>query len=377
MKQRIPLAKPEILQSDKDAVLEVLNTSQLSMGSQLRAFEEALCSYTGSRFAVAVNSGTSALHLCLRVLSLPQGAEVVLPSFTFAAPLNVLIQEGLRPIFCDVDPATLNTTPENVTAAFSPNTRAIIAVHTFGRPLAMEKIREIADARGILVIEDACEALGAQASLKKAGTGGQVGALAFYPNKQITTGEGGVFLTGNSDFAEHARRMRNQGRDPSFGLLQHVEAGYSYRLSEMNCALGASQLRRIEEIIQRRQAIAQLYDARLAKISEIIRPPLSSPDGRISWFAYVVQVAPPLGAECRDFLCGALSQKGIGSGKYFPPLHLQPVLAGALRPRLPNTESVANRVIALPFFNQITEAEVDEVCAALSESLVRFFRRKQ
>ncbi len=381
MKHRIPLAKPEILQQDRDAVLEVLNTSQLSMGARLANFEEAICAYTGSKFAVAVNSGTSALHLCLRVLALPENSEVILPSFTFAAPLNVLLQEKLHPVFAEIDPVTLNVTAETIAAAFTPRTKALIAVHTFGRPLDMQSIRELAQERNILVVEDACEALGAKVHNQMAGTFGEVGALAFYPNKQITTGEGGIFLTSNTQLAERARRLRNQGRDPSFGALQHVEAGYSYRLSDINCALGLSQLRRLEETLQRRHSIARLYDEKLACIPQIARPPLTSPYGRISCFAYVVQLAPPLGADCRDWICNAMERHSIGTGKYFAPLHLQPVLKNSVRPQLPVTESAANRVIALPFFNQITDAEMEEVCAALAASLAGFTagfsRRKQ
>lgn len=377
MKHRIPLAKPEILPQDRDAVLQVLNTSQLSMGAKPAEFEEALCAYTRSKFTVAVNSGTSALHLCLRTLQLAKNAEIILPSFTFAAPLNVLLQEELSPVFAEIDPLTLNVTAETIAAALTSQTKAIIAVHTFGRPLEMQKIRTLADERKIPIIEDACEALGAQVHQKMAGTFGEVGALAFYPNKQITTGEGGVFLTSNPDFAEKARRLRNQGRAPALGAFQHVEAGYSYRLSDINCALGISQLCRVEETLQRRQSIAQLYDSKLTNLSQIIRPPLFSPHGKISWFAYVVQLAPPLGVDCRDWICDALLRKGIGTGKYFAPLHLQPVLKNAPRPKLPITESAADRVIALPFFNQITDAEVEEVCTALAESFTEFTRRKQ
>ena len=381
MKHRIPLAKPEILQQDRDAVLEVLSTSQLSMGTRLAEFEEAICACTGSKFAVAVNSGTSALHLCLRMLALPENSEVVLPSFAFAAPLNVLLQEKLRPVFAEIDPVTLNVTAETIAAALTPRTKAIIAVHTFGRPLDMHGIRKLAEERKVPVIEDACEALGATVYNQMTGTFGEVGALAFYPNKQITTGEGGIFLTSNTQLAEKGRRLRNQGRDPSLGVLQHVEAGYSYRLSDINCALGISQLRRLEDTLQRRQAIARLYDEKLAGIPLIVRPPLTSPQGRISWFAYVVQLAPPLGADCRDWICTAMERHGIGTGKYFAPLHLQPVLKNTNRPLLPITEEVAQRVIALPFFNQITDAEVEEVCVALSSSLAQFTagfsRRKQ
>ncbi len=196
MKVRIPLAKPEITDADRDAVLRVLQTSTLSSGPQAEKFEGALCTYLGARYAVAVNSGTSALHLAVETLGLPRGSEVILPSFAFAAPLNVLLRCGLRPAFVDIDAETMNTTPEKIGAAMTARTSAVIAIHTFGRPLDMPSIMKLAGRHDLRVIEDACEALGTEIGGQKAGTFGDVGVLAFYPNKQITTGEGGVLLTG-------------------------------------------------------------------------------------------------------------------------------------------------------------------------------------
>jgi len=201
---RIPLARPEITDADRDAVLQVLRSPQLSMGPQLEAFEQAMCLYVGSPFAVAMNSGTSALQLALQTLDLQPGAEVILPSFAFVAPLNVLLQQRLTPVFVDIDARSLNLTPETVAAAITRQTKAVIAIHTFGRPLAIAPLRSIADRHGISLIEDACEALGAEVDGQKAGSFGDVGILAFYPNKQITTGEGGMFLTSNKGCATRA-----------------------------------------------------------------------------------------------------------------------------------------------------------------------------
>lgn len=371
---RIPLGRPEVTDADRDAVLQVLRTPDLSFGAKLVEFENAVASYLQVDHAVAVNSGTSALHLALRVLNLPTDSEVILPSFAFAAPLNVLLQEKLRPVFVDIDPATLNTTPELVEAAITPRTKAIIAIHNFGRPVDAARLRDLADRRGLYLIEDACEALGSEivnseGNARKAGSFGHISALAFYPNKQITTGEGGILVTARREFAEHARRLRNQGRDPSLDWYQQAEIGYSYRLSEMNCALGLEQFKRIESIVERRQALAALYDQKLSSIPEIIRPVLSAPGCRISWFVYVVQLARNFNAAARDALCSALASRGIATARYFAPLHLQPVAAGLPVASLPHSEFVADRVIALPFFNQITESQIDEVCLALKESL--------
>jgi perosamine synthetase len=368
---RIPLAQPEVTDADREAVLGVLRTPHLSFGPKLPEFESAMVAYVGQKFGVVVNSGTSALHLALRLLDLPPGSEVLLPSFAFVAPLNVLLQEKLQPVFVDIDATTLNVTPEAVAGAITSKTRAIIAIHTFGRPLAIRRLRELADRHQLALIEDACEALGAEVAGKKAGAWGDVSVLAFYPNKQITTGEGGMLLTSNMEWAERARRLRNQGRDPSLDWYQQAEAGYSYRLSEMNCALGLTQLQRIEEIVQRRQAVAEIYDSKLAGIKGIVRPPLHAPDGRLSWFSYVVQLADDFQANDRDWLCERLLARGIGAGRYFAPLHRQPVLQEATYPQreLTVTEHAAARVLALPFFPQLTETQIQEVCEALAELL--------
>ena len=395
MTVRIPLARPEITDRDREAVLAVLQTPNLSLGPKLREFEEAVCAYTGSKHAVAVNSGTSALHIAVRALELERGAEVILPSFTFSALLNVTLQEGLCPKFVDIDPDTYNANPEMVGTAITSRTRLILAVHTFGFPFDLEAIREIVQralpagqsAKQIHWLEDACEALGAEVHGRKAGTLGEAGLFAFYPNKQITTGEGGMLITSDTKLAAHALRLRNQGRDPALGWNQHAEIGFSYRISEMNCALGISQLRRIEDVVARRQKLAEAYDRQLAHIGEIVRPPVRSNLGRISWFAYPIRLAADFQAKDRDWICHSLQSKGIATGRYFAPLHRQPLLRthpfarnargtrGGNVPRLPQTEFIADRIIALPFFNELTEQEVHEVCGALEES-IRELRQK-
>lgn len=407
MTVRIPLAKPEITDADRDAVMEVLRTPYLSSGPKVAEFERAICDYTRAKHAVAVNSGTSALQLAIRALGIERGAEVILPSFTFSAVLNVILLEGLRPKFVDIDPRTYNCSGDAILAAVTDNTRLIIAVHTFGIPVDVTAILEGLSRRSregkIYVIEDACEALGAEVHGRKAGTLADAGLFAFYPNKQITTGEGGMLVTSHEKDARKAAQLRNQGRDPALGWNSHVEIGFSYRIPDFNCVLGISQLARIEDVIAKRQQLAATYDRELASISEVIRPPLRSDVGRISWFVYPVQlVADFTGAE-RDQICDAMLQKGIATGRYFAPLHRQPVLqhdspaawqrnincparecresAKMDRVRLSgrhetpeaqsltNTEFVADRVIQLPFFNELTEREILDVCAALKSAI--------
>ena len=402
MNIRIPLARPEITDADRHAVMQVLQTPHLSFGPKLAEFERAVCEYTGAKHAVAVNSGTSALHLAIRALDVPRGSEVILPAFTFSALLNVLLQEDLRPKFVDIDPETYNCTPDAVLAALTSDTSVILVVHTFGFPSDVSQILSGLHDRGprqkVHVIEDACEALGAEVNRAKAGTLGDAGLFAFYPNKQITTGEGGMLVTSDANIAQKAAQLRNQGRDPALGWNSHSLPGFSYRISDINCALGISQLARIEEIIARRQQLAQIYDHRLAGIPEIIRPPLDVPQGRISWFVYPIQLAAEFSAADRDAICRSMLHKGIETGRYFPPLHRQPVLAqvkalttedtenteehGGRDPRgrtkfccLPHTEHVADDVIAVPFFNELTEAQIHQVCSALAES-IHELRRK-
>ncbi|MBV9182279.1 MAG: DegT/DnrJ/EryC1/StrS family aminotransferase, partial [Acidobacteria bacterium] len=260
MNLRIPLAKPEITNADEERVLEVLRSSRLTMGPRLAQFEHSICEYTGSPYAIAVNSGTSALELAVRMLDLEHGAEVLMPAFTFSALLNVVLAQGLRPRFVDIDPATYNANPDIFAAALTSETRLILAVHTFGFPVHSARLRKIADARGIPLIEDACQALGAVVASRKVGTFGHMGLYAFYPNKQITTGEGGVLVTSDEKLALRAARLRNQGRDPARDWYDQAELGFSYRLADLNCALGISQLNRIEATLERRHQLASLYD---------------------------------------------------------------------------------------------------------------------
>ena len=394
MTLRVPLAKPEITDADRDAVLEVLRTPHLSMGPKLAEFERAVCGYVGAAHAVAVNSGTSALQLAIRALGIERGAEVLLPSFTFSAVLNVILQEELKPRFVDIDPRTYNCTADSLINAITAKTRLIVAVHTFGVPTDVkaitQRVRQMsADHARIYVIEDACEALGAEVHGHKAGSLGDAGLFAFYPNKQLTTGEGGMLVTSDAQLALKAAQLRNQGRDPALGWNSHAEIGFSYRISDLNCALGISQLSRIEPVLARRQKLAEIYDRELARMPGIVRPPLTSETGRISWFVYPAQLSAEFTAQDRDAICELMMQKGIATGRYFAPLHRQPVLQRfpklftrvdtegrtgnateeSTSRSLPNTDFVADRVLQLPFFNELTESEIKQVCGALRDTL--------
>jgi len=293
------------------------------------------------------------------------------------------LQEGLRPKLVDISPASYNTTVEQIAAAITDETRAVIAVHTFGIPMDVEALgaaikSQSSRATGVVhLIEDACEALGVEVRGRKAGSLGEAGLLAFYPNKQITTGEGGILLTSIPEIARKAMLLRNQGRDPALGWLDHIEVGFSYRLSEMNCALGISQLQRIEGVVRKRQQLAETYDCELANVETVVRHPLTSAVGRISWFVYAIRLSNEFSAHDRDAVCRSMLEKGVATGRYFAPLHRQPVVRalGHDTANLPNTDAVAERIIALPFFNELSGAEIHQVCGALKES-IRELRRK-
>lgn len=378
MTARIPLSAPDITEAEIDAVTAVLRTPQLSMGPELAAFEAALAAYCQVDHAVAVSSGTAGLHLALLTLGVGEGDEVIVPSFAFVAIANTLLQVRAVPVFAEIDPITLNLDPEAVESAISPRTRAIIAVHTFGVPAEIDALQTIARRHGLALIEDACEAIGAEFDSRRAGSFGDMAILGFYPNKQITTGEGGAVLCRDAACAVRLRRLRNQGRDPKADWLTYAEPGYNYRLSELACALGRVQLSRIGEMLALREAAAKHYDALLAGIPGLELPPLALARRVISWFVYVVRL--PEGANC-DEVRSSLARQGIATGRYFAPIHLQ-LAQGAPqseRGAYPNldagqlavTESIARRTLALPFFNRIAASQQREVADALREAISR------
>lgn len=366
---KIPLSAPDITEFEIEAVTSVLRTSRLSLGPRMEEFEHAFAGYIGTPHGIAVSSGTAGLHLCIRTLNIGEGDEVIVPSFTFIAAANVIRYERARPVFVDIDTESLNMSPESIERAITPKTRAILVVHTFGRPAAITAILDIAKRHSLVVIEDACEAIGAEYNDNKVGTFGDAAVFGFYPNKQITTGEGGMVLTQQPELAKRIRAMRNQGRYDSGDWLQHAEVGFNYRLSEINCALGLAQLKRIEEILQRREQVALLYQKHLASLNGLILPALKMPYNRISWFVYVVRLDATFADHSRDNIVTALTDAGIGCGRYFAPIHLQPCYAEWRNAHLPVTEAQASRTIALPFFNQMKEDEIIQVSTELRAAL--------
>jgi len=368
---RIPLSAPDINEEDVRAVTEVLRSLRLSLGPKLEEFEKAIALYVGASHAIAVNSGTSGLHLCIRALGIGEGDEVIVPSFAFVAVANVVRYERAVPVFVDIEPQQLNLDPNRIEAAITPRTKAIIAVHTFGCPADMEEILAIARRHHLYVIEDACEAVGAEYQGRKVGALGDAGVFGFYPNKQITTGEGGIAVTQRKEIAKKMRALRNQGRNDSEDWYQHAELGYNYRISEINCALGIEQLRRIEEILERRETIAKIYSHQLSGVTELTLPNWPVKNCKISWFVYVVRLGARFSELERDQIKREMKSRGIDVGRYFAPIHLQPIYraVGEVKNPLPVTESIAPRCLALPFFNQIQNEQIEEVCQTLAELL--------
>lgn len=349
---RIPLSAPDITEAEIEAVTRVLRTNTLSLGPELAAFEEEFAAFHGMPHAVAVSSGTAGLHIALLTLHIGPGDEVIVPSFAFIAVANAVLQVGATPVFADIDPVTLNLDPIRVEEAITPRTRGLLVVHTFGVPADMQALREIATRHSMVILEDACEAIGAEFHGQRAGTFGDLAVFAFYPNKQMTTGEGGVVLARDAAHAQRLRSLRNQGRRGS-EWLDHQEPGFNYRLSEMACALGRVQLRRLPELLALRQAAAERYDHLLSAVPGVECPPLTLPDRVLSWFVYVVRLAPSIN---RNLLQQRLEQHGIATGRYFAPIHLQPAWKdrGELRNLLSVTEAIAPHTLALPFFNRIS-----------------------
>ena len=368
---QIFLSRPDITEKEIEAVCAVLRTPNLSLGPKLLEFEEAFANYIGRKRAVAVNNGTSGLFLCMLALGIGPGDEVITTPFTFIATATSIMMAGATPVFVDIDPVSLNIDPAKIEPKITGRTKAIMPVEVFGNPAGFDKVCEIAQKHRLIIIEDSCEALGSELNGKKAGTFGTMSIFAFYPNKQITTGEGGMILTDDDELADVCISLRNQGRGKDGSWLSHERLGYNYRLSDINCALGIVQLARIDELKAKRKQVAKWYQEILADDDRLIVP--AEPDDcDVSWFVFVVRLADRFTLEQRDGILEAMKARGIQVSNYFPPVHLQPFMAEQLGYKegdFPVTESVCKSTIALPFYNNLTKDEVAIVCKALKDVL--------
>lgn len=385
---RIPLSSPDIGDLEIEYVSRVLRSSQLSLGPALAEFEEKFAGYTGTKYAIACSSGTAALHMCVRALGLGKEAEVITSSFSFVASVNCLLYEDVFPRLIDIDCKTLNLDPNlvldflrhkctrdrngKVISKESGRTvKAILPVHVFGLPADMQRLEEIASEYGLAILEDACEAIGAEYRGRRAGTFGKAGVFAFYPNKQMTTGEGGMIVTDDARIAESCKSLRNQGRDEDGRWLKHVRLGYNYRLSDIQAALGLAQLERLDDILAQRARVAERYIS-LLRSEESLTLPETPGHSKRSWFVFVVRTAGPQEERKRDALRTHLADAGIASQIYFPPIHEQPYfkeLGYTQACDLSVTESVSKTCLAIPFFTRLSDAQIGFVAATIHEAL--------
>jgi perosamine synthetase len=365
----IPLARPDLGPREEQLVLEVLRSGQLSLGPVLRQFEEAFAAAVGTRHAVAVSSGTAGLHLGVRLAGAGPGDEVVTSPFSVVASAHCALYEGAEPVFADIDPATFNLDPAAVEAAITPRTRAIVPVHIFGMPCRIDEINAIAARHGIKVVEDAAEALGARRQGRLVGTHGNPAVFAFYPNKQITTGEGGMVTTDDDDLAAGLHSLANQGRADAGNWLEHDRLGWNYRMSDVSAAIGLGQVERLDEILASRAAVAARY-AELLRGVDGITPPAEVEGDTRSWFVYPVLVAE--GVD-RDRVLELLWAEGVQAKPYLPAIHLQPFYRsrGHREGELPVCEAISRRSLAVPFFAAITRDDQERVVQTLARAVER------
>lgn len=387
----VPMSSPDLTDAERAMVMEVVNSPILSMGKQTNNFEKAIADFVGAKHAVAVNSGTAGLHLCVRAAGIEAGDLVITTPFSFVASTNVLLFEKAIPVFVDVDPLTGNMDVDLLEKAVADlvhggeeaeqwlpregaqthgKLKAILAVDVFGQPADYERILKLVKKNDLKLIEDSCESLGAEYKSVKTGLFGDYGVFAFYPNKQITTGEGGMIVTNDDKAAGLMRALRNQGRAPGDNWLQHTELGYNYRIDELSAALGAVQMTRIEELLDKRQQVADWYAERLSEIQAVEAPGIAEGTTRNSWFVYVIKVKHGID---RDQLAAQLTEARIPVRPYFLPIHLQPYMVkqfGYREGDYPVTEDLGKRGLALPFSGVMTEEQVEKVSQILRSCLL-------
>ena len=366
VRRMIPMAQPWIGDRERELVEQVLASDVLALGPFAVAFEEGVANLAGRRFGVSCNSGTAGLHMAIRALGIGEGDEVITTPFSFVASANCLLYERARPRFVDIEEDSLGIDPELVASAAGPRTKGVLPVHVFGRPCKIDEVVAIADGKGWALVEDACEALGSRLGDRPMGSYGAASVFAFYPNKQITTGEGGVVVTDDPALASMFRSLRNQGRDEDGTWLRHVRLGYNYRLDELSAAIGVAQLERQTQLTAERNRVAAIYDAAFAG-HDWVTPPRKAAGETVDWFVYVIQLDPSID---RTRLMSDLDALGVPSRPYFSPLHLQPFYQDAFGYRpgdFPVTERIAAATLAIPFSARLSDLDARYVADAVIE----------
>ncbi|MCA9306142.1 MAG: DegT/DnrJ/EryC1/StrS family aminotransferase [Phycisphaerales bacterium] len=379
MIEEIPLSRPEINEDDQRAVMQVLRSGRLSIGPMIEQFESEFAELVGRRHAIGCSSGTAGLHMALLAHGIGPGDEVITTPFSFIASSNCIVYVGATPVFVDIEPKSLNMDPGLIEAAITPRTKAILAVEVFGSPAHMATYRAIADKHDLKLIEDSCEGLGGRWRDRAIGSFGHSAVFGFYPNKQITTGEGGMVVTNDDRVADVCRALRNQGRAPSGtagnagNWLHHELIGFNYRMSEINAALGLSQIRRLDTIIERRQQVASRYIERLMGNPELLVPTVD-PETLMSWFVFVVRLRSGYSSVERDRILDGMRRHDVGCSAYFPCIHLQPCYRerfGTHEGSFPIAESASQRTIALPFYTDMSPRDTDFAAQTLELMITR------
>jgi perosamine synthetase len=367
--RRIPLSLPYIDSLEEELMLEVLRSGRLSLGSMVTRFEEELARRVGASYAAAVSSGTAGLHLGVRLAGVGPGDEVITSPFSFVASANCVLYEGGTPVFADIDPRTFNLDPSAVEGAVTERTKAVVAVDIFGYPCELDELTAICDRNGLALVQDACEALGAEYKGRPVGSHGHPAVFAFYPNKQITTGEGGVVVTDDEEQWRLLKSLSNQGRADSGGWLEHARFGYNYRLSDLAAAVGVAQLERLDEILALRSAAGVRYADLLAGVDGADAPLADDDDHRRSWFVYPVRLADGID---RERVIEALAADGIETSRYLPSIHLQPYMRerfGFREGMFPVSEDISGRLLSLPFYSSIDDEDQHRVVESLQAAL--------
>ena len=365
----VPLSGAFLDEREEELVVEVMRSGRLSLGPMVDRFEEAFAGKLGAPYAAAVSSGTAGLHLLCVSAGIAAGDEVITSPYSFAASANCFIYEGGVPVFADIDPRTLNLRPDAVRDAITPRTKAIVAVDIYGYPCELDELRAIADEHGLALIQDSCEALGALYKGRPLGAHGPSAVFAFYPNKQMTTGEGGIVTTHSEEEYRLLRSLRNQGRGDSGGWLEHVRLGFNYRLSDVSAAIGLGQVEKLDEILARRAQVARVYDELLHGIDGLELPLADDADHVRSWFVYVVALRDN---ATRERVIGELDRAGIGFNRYLPSIHLQPYMReryGFREGMCPVAEDLSSRTLALPFFTSLEREQQERVAEVLGSAL--------
>ena len=368
---KLPMSLPDITAEEIQAVVRVMQSRNLSIGSQTLEFEQLIASQAKAKHAVAVTNGTSALHLCIIAAGIGPGDEVITTPFSFISSANCILFEKATPVFVDIDPISLNMDPQKIETAITGRTKAILVVHIFGQPVDFDPILEIAARHNLIVIEDACEAIGAEYKGRRVGAIGKAGTFAFYPNKQMTTGEGAALVTNDDEWAGLFRSLRNQGRDKFDGWLNHSRLGYNYRMSELNASVGVVQLKRLDELLKKRNEVAKLYNTILSPLEEATSLTVVSTTTRMSWFVYIVRFAQGID---RDLVINDMAKAGIPTRPYFTPIHLQPFYRerfGFKPGDFPEAESAGQSIIALPFHTNMKAEEIQVVHTTLKDVLAQ------